>query len=94
MSGCAGLWCRLDTAQNVEQHIVVKEARPRIPEWRDPVFWRVQLPKEIRIHKLINENRPEVAVPGYMNIIRHHGYRLMMAQRRFRLYLDYCEGGT
>jgi hypothetical protein len=47
-----------------------------------------------RIHKLIDENRPEVAVPGYMNLIRHHEYRLMMAQKRFRLYLDYCEGGT
>jgi serine/threonine protein kinase len=60
--------------------------------WRDPILWRDQLPREIRIHQLIDSNRAD-AIDDHDTLAEHHGYRLMMRQHRYRLYLTYYEGG-
>lgn len=75
--------------------MVVKEVRPKPPRaWRDPIKWRDRLPREIRIHQLIDANRPPAAnARGHRNLVCHRGYRLMMEQRRYRLYLDFYAGG-
>ncbi|CAO2652088.1 Nn.00g003710.m01.CDS01 [Neocucurbitaria sp. VM-36] len=93
--GCAGLWCEVDATNHVQRHIVVKEVRTvRRREWRDPVQWRDRLPREIRIHQLVDANRPPAMdLRGHRNLARHLGYRLMMEQRRYRLYLNFYAGG-
>lgn len=60
--------------------------------WRDPKNWRGQLPREIKIHQLVEERR---AVDSDMcrNLIHCRGHRLSMRKRKYRLYLDYCSGG-
>ncbi|KAI4669021.1 uncharacterized protein J4E79_001063 [Alternaria viburni] len=90
-----GLWCAVDDNNIVTARIVVKEVRPHNWKWRDPAYWRDYLPREIRIHERIDANRPAAGADtsGYDNLLRHLGYRLMMQQRRFKLYLDFCEGG-
>jgi hypothetical protein len=60
--------------------------------WRDPKNWRDRLPQEIRIHQLVEERRavyPEIC----QHLIRMRSYRLLMVQRKYRLYLDFCGGG-
>jgi hypothetical protein len=74
--------------------MVIKEARPDQFNWRDPLQWRDNLPKEIRNHQKIDSNRIASVNRGHRNLVRHRGYRLMMRQRRFRLFLDYYEGGN
>ncbi|KAF1849244.1 kinase-like protein [Cucurbitaria berberidis CBS 394.84] len=92
--GCAGLWCEVNATNHVQRHVVVKEVRPRGRQWRDPIQWRDRLPREIRIHQIVDGNRPPAAgVRGHRNLIHHQGYRLMMEQRRYRLYLRYYAGG-
>jgi hypothetical protein len=99
--GCAGLWCEVDGAENVVRRMVVKEVRPSGFKWRDPTFWREGLPREIRVHKKVDSSRPAAGAgdavagvgAGYANLPRQQGYRLMMQQRRFKLYLDFCAGG-
>jgi hypothetical protein len=59
--------------------------------WKHPTKWRGRLPREIYNHKLLDSTRTGVS---HRNIIRHRGYRLMMRERRFRLYLDLCERGV
>jgi serine/threonine protein kinase len=46
---------------------------------------------EIHIHRKINSIQPP-AGRRYQNLIEHKGYRLMMRQRRHRIYLAYHEG--
>jgi len=72
--------------------MAVKECRvgPRL--WRDPIYWRNKLPREISLHKRIDLHR--VRGTTHRNVIQHRGYRLMMRQRRYRLYLQFCSGGT
>lgn len=57
------------------------------------MYWRDRIPLEIRIHQRVDINRPESGGRGHDSLIEHRGYRLMMAQRRFRLYMNYYEGG-
>lgn len=73
--------------------MAVKEARPSNSEWRDPMHWRDRVPLEIRIHQRVDRNRPPGGGRGHDSLIEHRGYRLMMKQRRFRIYLKYYEGG-
>ena len=61
--------------------------------WRDPIQWRDRIPREIRNHRKVDENRELANGLNRQNLVRHEGYRLMMEQRRYRIYLDYYEGG-
>ncbi|KAL6711470.1 hypothetical protein ACN47E_004404 [Coniothyrium glycines] len=88
--GTAGLWVRIDAANNIQERFVVKEARPSHRSWRDPTEWRDQKPREIRIHEKL-DNEAVRTEPN--NLITHGGYRLCMSQRRYRIYLEYCPGG-
>lgn len=80
--------------------MVIKEARPDKIQWRDPCFWRDQLPCEIHMHQLVDNGRvvsdsdDEPAGSDHETLVRHHGYRLMMTQRRYRIFFDYYEGGN
>jgi hypothetical protein len=74
--------------------MVAKDATMgNLHEWRDPKHWRDRVPKEIRVHQLVEERRkvnPEMC----RHLIRFRGHRLWMMQRRFRIYLDHYEGGN
>jgi len=78
--------------------MVIKETRFDRNTWRDPIMWRqvqnANLPMEIQIHRIIDSHRPAHGLDGYSNLVKHNGYRLMMRQQRFRLYLEYYEGGN
>jgi hypothetical protein len=74
--------------------MVVKESRGSTKNfWRDPLYWRNQKPQEIRMHQLVDQERGKAEARGHENLIEHQGYRLMMTQRRYRLFLNYYEGG-
>jgi serine/threonine protein kinase len=74
--------------------MIIKEVRPHNWKWRDPTYWRDYLPREIRVHQKIDAKRPgDGKTLGHGNLLRHRGYRLMMRQRRYKLYLDFREGG-
>ena len=74
--------------------MVIKETENFKPSyWRDPMIWRDRLPQEIRIHQLVEERR--AADPAMCrHLIHMRAYRLLMRQRKYRLYLDLCTGGT
>ncbi|KAH7555581.1 hypothetical protein BM1_07204 [Bipolaris maydis] len=91
--GCAGLWCQVKPTNTIEGRFVIKEARMSKGDWRDPIKWRDQVPQEIRIHQLVDSNRAN-ASDNHDTIIEHYGYRLMMRQRRYRIYLAYYQGGN
>ncbi|KAG9193994.1 hypothetical protein G6011_04029 [Alternaria panax] len=91
--GAAGLWVEVDATNNISDRMVIKEANTFTKSaWRDPKNWRDRLPREIRIHELLEERR---AVDPAMcrHIIRLRAHRLFMRLRRYRLYLDYYAGG-
>ncbi|KNG45433.1 serine threonine protein kinase [Stemphylium lycopersici] len=90
--GCAGVWCQVNETNMIERKFVIKEAKATRHQWRDPLQWRDRLPREIRTHQIVDSGRAD-AVPDHGNLARHQGYRLMMRQRRYWLYLDYYEGG-
>lgn len=79
-------------AHSSRQTIVIKECRPDKERWRDPIEWRDQKPREIRMHQLIDDNRQATGGVGHENIIQCEGYRLMMNQRRYRLFLPLYQG--
>ncbi|EUC51132.1 hypothetical protein COCMIDRAFT_21516 [Bipolaris oryzae ATCC 44560] len=94
--GCAGLWCQVNPTNVIEKRFVIKEARMSKSDWRDPINWRDQLPKEIRIHQLVDSDRARNRAYGSFDhdtLIEHYGYRLMLRQRKYRIYLAYYEGG-
>ena len=74
--------------------MVIKDTlQPSARHWRDPANWRDRLPREIRIHQLVEERRvvnPEMC----RHLIHFLGYRLHMEQRRYRLYLEFCSSGN
>ncbi|KAL6157809.1 hypothetical protein ACJQWK_07851 [Exserohilum turcicum] len=90
--GCAGLWCQVSATNTIERRFVIKEAKLKRGHWRDPILWRDQVPREIRIHQVVDEHRDNTT-GGHRNLAQHYGYRLMMRQRRYRIYLNYYEGG-
>ncbi|KAF1849246.1 uncharacterized protein K460DRAFT_354115 [Cucurbitaria berberidis CBS 394.84] len=95
--GSAGLWVQIDHNRNIRKRKVIKDTKPQPHEWRDPSYWRNHLPREIRIHQLVDEHR------GYngdlfrkadrKRLVKHYSHRLMMHRRRYRIYLKYYPGG-
>ena len=69
--------------------MVIKECQPTVAVWNSATSWFNQLPLEIWIHQLLERHRDN----GHRSIVRLRAHRLMMAQRRYRLYLDYYPGG-
>ncbi|KAF1836253.1 kinase-like protein [Decorospora gaudefroyi] len=65
-------------------------AAPRPHMWKNPDEWRDKLPREIRMHQLIDSSRTPTS---HLNLVRHRGHTLMMAKMRYRIYLDLCDGG-
>ncbi|KAF1849242.1 uncharacterized protein K460DRAFT_404477 [Cucurbitaria berberidis CBS 394.84] len=88
--GCAGLWVKVNKNKVIKDRMVMKEVAPPWFHWKNPDEWRGKLPREIRIHQLIDSTRTG---DSHQNIIRHRGYRLMMRLKRFRIYTDMCSGG-
>ncbi|KAJ4376031.1 hypothetical protein N0V83_001311 [Neocucurbitaria cava] len=74
---CAGLWVEIDPNRNILRRQVIKDAKPTPQNWRDPIQWRDHLPRET----------------DREGLIQHYGHRLMMRQRRYRIYLKYYPGG-
>lgn len=75
------------------QKMVIKEAKPfTASQWRDPKNWHDRLPREIRIHQLVEERR-SVEPDSCRHLVRSRGHRLWMRSRRYRLYLDFYPGG-
>jgi hypothetical protein len=70
--------------------MVVKEAVIR--NMRDPKHWRNRLPREIRIHQIVEERRAEDA-DMCRHLVRFLGHRLLMRQARYRVYLERYEAG-
>jgi hypothetical protein len=74
--------------------MVIKETPSFTPaRWRDPKEWRDQVPREIRIHQLIEERRADNRNMCH-HLVHMRAHRLFMAQRRYRLYLDLYTGGA
>lgn len=74
--------------------MVVKDTRyPGYADWRDPKNWRNRVPREIRIHQLVEERR-KVEPEMCRYLVRYLGHRLLMRQRRYRTYLEYYEAGN
>ncbi|EUC43470.1 hypothetical protein COCMIDRAFT_28065 [Bipolaris oryzae ATCC 44560] len=91
--GAAGLWVQTDTTGCIRDKMVIKEAKPfTASQWRDPKNWRDRLPREIRIHELVEERR-SIEPDSCCHLIRSRGHRLWMQSRRYRLYLDFYPGG-
>ncbi|RMZ70666.1 NEK kinase [Pyrenophora seminiperda CCB06] len=91
--GFAGLWCQQDETDTIIKQMVVKESRPRKDTWRDPLMWRGQLPREIKMHQLVDRSRTAAGEgTDHNTLIEHQGYRLMMNQQRYRIFLNYYEG--
>jgi hypothetical protein len=59
--------------------------------WHYQRQWRERLPREVKVHQLIEEGRNDG--PGFDNLVKFRAYRLMMRQKRMRLYLDFYRGG-
>ncbi|PVH94452.1 kinase-like protein [Periconia macrospinosa] len=87
--GSVGLWEKMDRNGNVIDQVVCKDVTMDELSWRDPILWRRRLPQEIAIHRIIDHQRETQDPKVYRSIVAHRGYRLMMAQQRFRLYLEY-----
>ncbi|KAF9692809.1 hypothetical protein EKO04_009105 [Ascochyta lentis] len=93
--GAAGLWCRIDERNNVVERMVVKDCEMTANQYSIPTHWRDQVPKEIALHRRVDRKRKreDTSDVGFEHLVEHHGYRLMMRRRRYRLYLEYYAGG-
>ena len=91
--GAVGLWCKTDGNGNVIDRMAVKDnSAVSRSDWRDPKNWRDRLPREIAVGCRIESRRAEEPEAcQYIN--RQRGYRLLMSERRFRLYADFASGG-
>ncbi|KAF2652768.1 kinase-like protein [Lophiostoma macrostomum CBS 122681] len=85
--GSGTLYVKIDDNGYVEDRMVVKEI------WNDPCQWRSHLPREIAIHRLIDESRGN-GDPAFSHLPKHRGHRLMMRKRKFRLFTEVCSGGS
>ncbi|KAH7092331.1 hypothetical protein FB567DRAFT_614222 [Paraphoma chrysanthemicola] len=91
--GVAGLWVEVDDNANIKRKMVIKDTQiADRRDWRDPKIWRGRVPQEIRCHQLI-EQRREAEPEACHYLIRFLGYRLMMVQMRYRIYLEHYEAG-
>jgi hypothetical protein len=88
--GSTGLWTRVDATGTIIDRVVNKEVVPLPHLWKCPDEWRNKVPREIRMHQLIDSTRQPTS---HLNVIRHRGYRLLMNYRRYKIYTDFCDGG-
>ncbi|RMZ70667.1 serine threonine kinase [Pyrenophora seminiperda CCB06] len=88
--GAAGLWVRCDEQNNITDRMVAKDASPSTFAWKNPDEWRDKLPREIRMHQLIDSTRK---AGSHENLVQHYGHRLMMSEGRYRIFLELCDGG-
>jgi hypothetical protein len=88
--GAAGMWVKGGPTNNIIDRMVFKESVPYELMWNNPEEWRNKLPREIEMHRRIDGSR---TANSHLNVIQHRGHRLMMTERRYRLYLDLCDGG-
>jgi hypothetical protein len=72
--------------------MVIKETKTaKLRDWRDPQNWRNRVPREVRVHQLVEDRRR--AMPEMCRyLVRFRTWRLFMKQRKYRLYLDRYEG--
>lgn len=92
--GAVGLWCEVDEHGNVIDRMVVKDNHAvNRAAWRDPKYWRDNLPREIAINRRI-ESRRTAEPEACQNIVKYRGHRLLMGQCRYRLYTDFASGGN
>ncbi|KAJ4993304.1 hypothetical protein SVAN01_01279 [Stagonosporopsis vannaccii] len=92
--GAVGLWCKVDEHENVIDRMVVKDnAALNRAAWRDPKNWRDGLPREIAVNRRIESRRIEEP-EACQYIVKYRGHRLLMEQRRFRLYANFAAGGN
>jgi hypothetical protein len=72
--------------------MVIKETATSTRDWRDLRNWRDRLPREIRIHQLVEQGHADR--PAMLrDIVRYRAHRLMMRKRKYRLFLDFHAGG-
>jgi hypothetical protein len=85
-NGRAGLWVRVDDAQNIDDMIAARDVATMPPsKWMDPINWRERLPREIAIQVRLNEQ------DGYKhNIHRYLGHRVNFRLRRYRVFNEVC----
>ncbi|KAF2005681.1 kinase-like protein [Amniculicola lignicola CBS 123094] len=92
--GRAGRWTQYDAHDNAIDHVVIKDDYSQTRnKWRDPMAWLDRVPFEVRIHQLVETCRGDNTGPA-RNLIRFRAYRLWMAERRVRIYLDYYNMGS
>lgn len=70
--------------------MVVKDVKPTETNWEHPRFWRDKRPREIKIHELVDQ----IDARGHQHLISHRASRVMMRNRRYRIYLPYCRRGN
>jgi len=71
--------------------MVIKESLESDSFW-NPREWRDRVPREIKIHQLIEEGRNNQGT-GFDYLLRFRTYRLIMRKKRARIYLDFLPGG-
>lgn len=91
--GSAGLWVKKDRRGNVVDQVVCKDVMSSDQDWRDPNLWRQGFPREIAIHRVIDNERANHHPRVYRSLMKHRGYRLHMVQQRYRLYVEYLPKG-
>jgi hypothetical protein len=84
------MWVRIDEKNIIRERMAVKKCAPSSALWNCPDEWRNRLPREVRMHQLIDSTRP---ASSPQNLISHRSHRMMMTKKRYRLYLDVCDGG-
>jgi hypothetical protein len=83
-----GLWVKVDDEENIIERVAIKDVDTIERErWDHPWYWRDQLPQDIAIQERLKRQN------GRDTVHKYQGYRLNMADRRYRLYNEYCEYG-
>jgi hypothetical protein len=71
----------------VVERMAVKECAPSREAWLSPDEWRDRMPREVKMHQLIDSTGP------HQNVLGHTAHRLMMSKRRYRVYMELCRAG-
>lgn len=89
--GAAGhvyLWLKTDENNIITDRMAIKDTKAAEQyEWIDATRWRDNLPREIALSQ-------RLAAQDHPGIVGFRGYRLNMADRRSRLFLDYSDYGS
>jgi hypothetical protein len=88
--GCSGLWVRTDAKNRIIERMAAKDCIPSHGEWHNPSEWRMRMPREVRMHQLVETTRMPAS---HQNLARYRSHRTMMAKKRYRVYQDLCDGG-